>query len=169
MASSGAGGSGNGKTSGAPARVLQFTVLMERGSSQLVELLHRFEQRGIELLGLFVSETPECMLIRLVLSDPDVGREILERAGLAILETRLLAVELLSERQSVVGLCRSLLQAGVKVVHLFPLRTRPGGNTVVGIMVENWEAGLTALNSRGYRILAEGELANGWRRGASDS
>jgi hypothetical protein len=169
MASSGAGRYGNGKTSGAPARVLQFTVLMERGGSQLVELLYRFEQRGIELLGLFVAETPECMLVRLVLSDADVGREVLERAGLAILETRLIAVELLRERQTVVGLCRALLQAGVKIVHVFPLKPRPDGNPVVGLMVDNWESALAALESRGFRILGEEDLSEGWPRGLSDS
>ncbi|MCS7239263.1 MAG: acetolactate synthase [Thermoguttaceae bacterium] len=137
----------------------QFTILMERGNFQLAELLNRFEQRGVSVLGLSIFESPECVLVRLLLTQPDVGRDVLERAGLAIIETNLLAVELAESRQSLLGLCRTLLQANVKIVHVCPLPIASRNRLIVAVMVEDLEAAASALRARGYRIVSEEELA----------
>lgn len=136
----------------------QFTVLMERGNFQLAELLNRFEQRGVAVLGLSIFESPECILVRMVVTQPDVGRDVLERAGLAIIETQLLVVELSDMRQSLLGLCRTLLQANVKIVHICPLPLAPRNRLVVAVMVDDVQGAATAVRARGYRLVPEEEL-----------
>ena len=45
-------------------------------------------------LALSISDAGECAFVRFLLSHPEQGREILERAGLAIIESDLIGVEL---------------------------------------------------------------------------
>ena len=60
-----------------------------------MELVRRFEGSNVRIVALTIaSDSSDCALIRFLLSDPEAGREILERAGLAIVETDLIAVEL---------------------------------------------------------------------------
>lgn len=139
-------------------KLRQFTVLMERGNFQLAELLHRFEQRGVSVLGLSLFESPECILVRLLLTQPDVGREVLERSGLAIVETHLLGVELVDSRQNLLTVCRALLQANVKIIHACPILLPTRSRQAVALMVEDLEAAASTLRSRGYRLLTEEDL-----------
>ena len=48
----------------------------------------------MRIVALSISDMAECALVRFLLSHPEQGREILERAGLAIVESDLLGVEL---------------------------------------------------------------------------
>ena len=66
--------------------IRQFTVFLENRVGQLLEVVRRFEGSNVRIVALSISESTECAFARFVLSDPDQGREILERAGLAIVE-----------------------------------------------------------------------------------
>jgi len=70
--------------------IRQFTVFMENRVGQLLEVVRRFEGTGIRVVALSINDSAECAFVRLVLSDCERGRELLERAGLAIIETDLI-------------------------------------------------------------------------------
>ena len=62
----------------------QFTVFLENRVGQLAELVRRFAGTRIRIVALSISDAGECAFVRFLLSHPEQGREILERAGLAI-------------------------------------------------------------------------------------
>src|SRR4029078_9303563 len=74
--------------------IRQFTVFLENRVGQLLEVIRRFEGSQVRIAALSISDSGECAVMRLVLSHPEQGREILERAGLAVMETDLVGVEL---------------------------------------------------------------------------
>src|SRR3954469_15147488 len=74
--------------------IRQFTVLLENRVGQLLEVVRRFEGSRVRIVALSINDATECALVRFLLSHPEQGREILERAGLAIIETDLIGVEL---------------------------------------------------------------------------
>ena len=74
--------------------IRQFTIFLENRVGKLLEVIRRFEGSRVRIVALSISETAECALVRLLLSHPEQGREILERAGLAIIESDLIGVEL---------------------------------------------------------------------------
>jgi hypothetical protein len=131
---------------------------MERGTTELQELLNRFEQRAVGVLALFISQMPECTLVRLLLSRPDLGREVLERAGLAILETQVLVPEVPDSSQSLSSVCRLLLQGGVRIIDVYPLLGGPTRRLAVVVMAEDVQAAAELLLARGYRLLQEKDL-----------
>ena len=65
----------------------QFTVFLENRVGQLAELVRRFAGTRIRIVALSISDAGECAFVRFLLSHPEQGREILERAGLAIIES----------------------------------------------------------------------------------
>ena len=75
--------------------IRQFTVFLENRVGQLLEVVRRFEGSKVRIVALsIVNDTAECAFVRFLLSHPEQGREILERAGLAIIESDLIGVEL---------------------------------------------------------------------------
>ena len=138
--------------------IRQFTVFLENRVGQLLEVVRRFEGSNVRIVALTISDSAECALVRFLLSDPEAGREILERAGLAIVESDLIGVELPDTQQPLLQVCTALLAAEVNISQVYPLLTRPHGQPAVALMVDNIEMALDTLNSKGFHAINEDEL-----------
>jgi len=138
----------------------QFTVFLENRVGQLLEVVRRFEGSRVRIVALSISDSSECAFVRFLLSHPEEGREILERAGLAIIESDLIGVELPEGPQPLLSICTALLQAEVNIVQAYPLLVRPRGKAAVAIMVDNIEMGQETLAAKGFRMITEGDLAD---------
>lgn len=139
--------------------IRQFTVFLENRVGQLLEVVRRFEGSKVRIVALSIADATECAFVRLLLSHPEEGREILERAGLAIIESDLIGVELPEGPQPLLQLCMALLQAEVNIVQAYPLLVRPRGRAAVALMVDNIEMGLETLASKGLAMITEGDFA----------
>ena len=140
--------------------IRQFTVFLENRVGQLLEVVRRFEGSRVRIVALSIADSAECAFVRFLLSHPEQGREILERAGLALIESDLIGVELPEGPQPLLRVCTALLQAEVNIVQAYPLLVRPRGRPAVALMVDNIEAGLETLASKGFAMISEADLAD---------
>lgn len=140
--------------------IRQFTIFLENRVGQLLEVLRRFETSGLRVAGLSINDSAECAVVRFIVSDYDRGREILERAGLAIIETDLVGVELPEGPQPLLRICTALLQLELNIQQAYPLITLPLGRPAIAIMVENTELAMETLSNKGFRLITEGDLAS---------
>jgi hypothetical protein len=136
----------------------QFTVFLENRVGQLLEVVRRFEGSNVRIVAITISDSTECAIVRFVLSDPEQGREVLERAGLAIVESDLIGVELPDSSQPLLQVCTALLQAEVNITQVYPLLARPHGNPAVALMVDNVEIALDTLANKGFTPVTEESL-----------
>jgi hypothetical protein len=136
----------------------QFTVFLENRVGQLLEVVRRFEGSRVRIVALSISDAGECAFVRFLLSHPEQGREILERAGLALIESDLLGVELQDDAQPLLRICTALLQAEVNIIQAYPILVRPHGRPAVALMVDNTEMGMETLASKGFSMITEADL-----------
>ena len=140
--------------------IRQFTVFLENRVGQLLEVVRRFEGSRVQIVALSINASTECAFARFLLSDPEQGREILERAGLAMIESDLIGVELPATPQPLLQVCTALLQAEINIVQAYPLIFRPHGRPAVALMVDNIEMAMETLKSRGFTMITEADLAD---------
>jgi len=138
--------------------IRQFTVFLENRVGQLLEVVRRFEGSKVRIVALSIVDSAECAFVRFLLSHPEDGREILERAGLAIIESDLLGVEIPDGPQPLLEICTALLQAEVNIVQAYPLLVRPRGRPAVALMVDNIEMAQETLARKGFNMITEGDL-----------
>ena len=138
--------------------IRQFTVFLENRVGQLLEVVRRFEGSNVRIVALTISDSTECAVVRFLLSDPEAGRELLERAGLAIVESDLIGVELPDSPQPMLQVCTALLQAEINISQVYPLLIRPSGSPAVALMVDNIEMALETLASKGFSAINEDDL-----------
>ncbi|MBN2580206.1 MAG: acetolactate synthase [Pirellulales bacterium] len=139
--------------------IRQFTVFLENRVGKLLEVIRRFEGSRVKIVALSISDSSECAFVRFLLSHPEQGREILERAGLAIIESDLIGIELPEGPQSLVDICTAMLQAEVNIVQAYPLFIRPRGREAVALMVDNIEMGQETLAAKGFTMITENDLS----------
>lgn len=140
--------------------IRQFTVFLENRVGQLLDVVRRFEGSKVHIVALSIHDSTECAFVRFLLSHPEQGREILERAGLALIETDLVAVELPEGPQPLLQVCTALLQAEVNIVQAYPLLMRPHGRPVVALMVDNIDIALETLASKDFTVISERDLTD---------
>lgn len=141
--------------------IRQFTVFLENRVGQLLEVVRRFEGSKVRIVAFSISDATECAFVRFLLSHPEQGREILERAGLAMIETDLIGVELPEGPQPLLKVCTALLQAEINIVQAYPLIVRPHGRPAVALMVDNIEMAQETLGEKGFTMVTEGDLLEG--------
>jgi hypothetical protein len=138
--------------------IRQFTVFLENRVGKLLEVIRRFEGSRVKIVALSIADTCECAFARFLLSHPEQGREILERAGLAIVESDLIGIELPDGPQALLDICTALLQAEVNIIQAYPLLVRPRGRPAVALMVDNIEMGQETLAAKGFTMITENDL-----------
>ena len=138
--------------------IRQFTVFLENRVGQLLEVIRRFETTKVRIVAFSVSHAGECAFVRFLLSHPEEGREILERAGLAIIESDLIGVDLPDGHDALLRICTALLQAEVNIIQAYPLLVRPRGRAAVALMVDNIGMGQETLSAKGFTMITEGDL-----------
>jgi hypothetical protein len=139
--------------------IRQFTVFLENRVGQLLEVVRRFEGSKVRIVALSINDATECAFVRFLLSHPEQGREILERAGLAMIESDLIGVELPAGTQPLLQVCTALLQAEINIVQAYPLIIRPHGRPAVALMVDNIEMAMETLGSKGFTMISEADLS----------
>src|SRR6478735_312098 len=135
--------------------VTQFSVFLENRVGQLLEVVRSFQGTKVKIVGLTISDSADCSILRLILSHPEQGREILGLNKLAFAENELLVAELPTGPQSLVDLCTALLQAEINIHYAYPLIVHPHGKCAVAMHIDNIEQASATLHSMGFEILCE--------------
>jgi hypothetical protein len=141
--------------------IRQFSVFLENRVGQLLEVVRRFEGSKVKIVALSISDSVDCAIVRFLLSHPEQGREILERAGLAMVESDLLGVELPDGQQPLLRICTALLAAEINIHQTYPLLVRPRGRPAVALQVDNLETAMETLSAKGFILVSEGDLTEG--------
>jgi hypothetical protein len=123
-----------------------------------MDLVRRFESTDIRIVSLTVVDSADCAIIRLVLSDPERGREVFEQAGLPVTESDLLVVKLPEGRQPLAQICKALLSAEIDINYAYPLLIGPDGCAALALRVADHETAVANLSRLGFTIFGDNDL-----------
>jgi hypothetical protein len=140
--------------------IRQFSVFLENRVGQLLDVVRKFDKTKVRIVALSIIDSADCAIVRLVLSHPEQGREILERAGLAIAESDLVVVELSQTQSPLVEICTALLQAEINIHYAYPMMIHPHGRAAIALHVDNHEGAVETLKRINYQVLTESDLTS---------
>jgi hypothetical protein len=139
-------------------RVRQFTVFLENRVGRLQGLLRAFEDSAGRIVALSIAESADAALVRIIYSEPDLGREALKQGGFSFSESELLVVELPKRtKQPLVSICTALLAAEINIHYKYGLLHRPHG-PAVALYVEDPTLAARLLIRKGFTIISENDL-----------
>lgn len=138
--------------------IRQFAVFVENRVGQLLEIVRLFEGTKVRMIALSMVDSVDCAIVRMVLSHPEQGLELLDRAGFAVAESDLIGVQLPHVDQPILQVCSALLQAEINIHYAYPLLVHPRNRTVLTLHVDNTEMALQTLRQKGFTTLGENDL-----------
>lgn len=122
--------------------VKQLTIFLENRAGSLEEVTTALKNHNINILSLSLADTSEYGLLRLIVSEPELGRNILKENGFSAMLTEVIAVKL----ENKVGMLQQLLEVigenGLSIEYMYAL-----ASTEVGAMIIKTNDGANAVAS----------------------
>ena len=138
--------------------VTQFSVFLENRVGQLQEVVRSFQGSKVKISALSISDSADCCIVRLILSHPEQGREILALKKMAYAENEILVAELPSGPHALADLCTALIQSEINIHYAYPLIVHPHDRPALAMHIDNIEQAGAALHAKGFDILSEADL-----------
>jgi hypothetical protein len=141
-----------------PTRIRQFTIFLDNRVGRLGMLVRTLEAGAARIVGLTIEESADSSLVRLICSEPDLARELLQKEAFAFGESELLAVELPKQsKQPVLAICSALLAAEINIHYVYPLMVRPRG-PALALYVEDPTLAAQLLIKKGFTLIGESDF-----------
>lgn len=138
--------------------VVQFSVFTPNRLGRLHELVRRLGSRGVHVLALTVLDTSDSAILRLVLDDPDEGRELLRENDFPFAESAVVAVEV-NSTEDLSRLMAALLEAEININYLYSFIPHPHGKTILALSLEDNEMAGTVLQRHQFTVLKQSDIS----------
>ncbi|MCL5291759.1 MAG: amino acid-binding protein [Actinobacteria bacterium] len=131
----------------------QISVFMENREGRLAEMTKLLGERGINVRALFVADTADYGIARMIVDQPQKAIDVLKADGYTVNRTQVLAVEVPDRPGSLSGILSMLNEAKLNIEYLYCFAD-PERETALGIMrIEETERATELLRSSGVRVL----------------
>src|SRR5262252_3859888 len=104
-------------TARGPDWAIQFSVFTPNRLGRLHDLIGLLAAHNVHVLALMVLDTTDSAIIRLVVDDPEHGRDLLRQEAFPFTESRLVVVE--ANPSELNRLMAALLQAELNINYLY--------------------------------------------------
>jgi len=113
---------------------------------------------GIDILSLSLADTQQFGILRLIVTEEERARKVLEEAGCVVRITDVLAVEVPDRAGGMADMLGVFEGSGLSVEYLYPLVAGHRGRTAVLLLrVEDPERAAALLTGRQVRVLSREE------------
>lgn len=99
----------------------QLSVFMENKVSRLNEVLLQLKTSKVNVLSLSLADTSEFGVLRLIVDNPEEGRNVLKANGFSARLTKVLAIKIPNEVGTLQGVLELLGNAGMNVEYMYVL------------------------------------------------
>ena len=99
----------------------QLTVFIENRTGRLCEVLNVLKENDVNILSLSLADTTEFGLLRLIVSDPQTGKEKLTENGFSSLLSDVSIIKIAHKAGSLQELLRAVDQNGVNIEYMYGL------------------------------------------------
>jgi len=141
--------------------ITQFALFLENRVGRLLEVVKLLGSVDTHILAISINESSDHAVVRIIVDKPMTARETLEGAGVAMVESSVLAVEMSDELYSIPTILRVLLQAEINVIYAYPLLVRSRRHPVIVFHVDNDEYAVEVLQEQGMYVLNQDDIARG--------
>ncbi|MDD5901189.1 MAG: amino acid-binding protein [Lachnospiraceae bacterium] len=135
----------------------QLSVFMENRVSRLNEVLLALKECKVNVLSLSLADSSEYGVLRLIVDNPEKGRQVLKDSGFSAMLTKVLAVKLPNEVGTLQGVLELLGAAGMNVEYMYVLANAKEFSGMI-IKTGNPEEAAKLLKDKGIEFVKAEEV-----------
>ena len=141
-------------------KVKQISVFIENKTGRLAEVTKIIYQAKINIRALFLADTKDFGILRMIVNEPDKATESLKKAGCTVRETEVLAVEVKDEPGGLYNILNKFDDSGISVEYMYAFAEKRQNSAIMVFRFDEIEKALDVLSKSGVKVLSHEEVYN---------
>ena len=137
----------------------QLSVFIENRQGRLGEVLNVLKQNNVNILSLSLADTTEYGLLRLIVNNPELGKEKLAEEGFSTILTDVLVLKISHQSGSLQQLLKILSDNGVNIEYMYGLSI-DGEEASVVLKTSDIAKAEVVLSKQGVKTLSTKDVAS---------
>lgn len=137
--------------------VKQLSVFIENREGRLEEVLQVLKQCGVNIVSLSLADTSDYGLLRLLVTDPETGKEALKKSGFSAMLTDVLAIRLSHQVGKLQELLEAICDENINIEYMYALSTGKDDASIV-LKASDLEKAAKTLQAKGVEIMSAREI-----------
>ena len=138
--------------------VNQLSVFIENREGRLEQVLETLKENGINIISLSLADSSDYGLLRMIVSDPETGKNALKEAGFSAMLTQVLAVKLSHQVGQLQVLLSEICKAGINIEYMYALVTGSDDASII-IKTADLKKAAEVLEKTGVELIAAAEFS----------
>lgn len=138
--------------------VKQISVFLENKSGRLAEVTKSLSENKIDIRALYVADTAEYGILRMILDKPDEALKLLTDKGFTVSSTNVIAITIADVPGTLDNALEVLSSNNISVEYLYAFVGRASSDAIVVIRVEEPDKAVGILTGAGIRVIESREV-----------
>lgn len=138
--------------------IKQLSVFIENREGRLEEVLDVLKQSGVNIVSLSLADTSEYGLLRLLVNNPEAGKNALRENGFSAMLTDVLGVKLCHRVGYLQELLEVICKNGINIEYMYALSTGTDDASIV-IKTSDLEKAAEILKETDVELVTQEEIA----------
>jgi hypothetical protein len=141
-------------------KIHQLSLFLENRPGEMIQPCRVLAEAGIGIHTLTLADTEQFGLLRLVVSDWEKGRGVLEQAGYLVNVTEVVAVEVADRPGGLAGLLELFAGSGINIEYMYAFTFGREDKAVLIFRFDQPDAALERLRTAGISVVEDVELCH---------
>ena len=135
----------------------QVTVFIENKEGRLEKVTEILKKNAIDIISLSLAESVDFGILRFIVSEPEKTRQVLKDAGSTVKLNHVVGVEVNNKPGALFDLLTLLHDFNIE--YMYVLNADEKASMI--LRIKDYEDAEALLNTKGYKILSQKDLARG--------
>jgi len=140
--------------------IKQVSVFIENKKGRLKKALDTLSKAEINIRALSVAERAKYGILRLIVSDNEKAKNVLEKNKFIVKENDVIVVEIPDKPNGLNSIIEILTDADINVEYLYAFVGKKTDEAIVVMRLENTEEGIKVLKSKNANLLTKEYIEN---------
>lgn len=139
--------------------VKQLSVFVENKPGRLMEILRTLADSKIDIKALSLADTTEFGIIRMIVSDADKAKKVLNNDGVVVRICNVLAVAVNDEPGALMNTFEILSENKISVEYMYAFGEKLGNSSVIAIRTDDMDLAAERLADGGVTVLEGDDIS----------
>lgn len=139
-------------------KVEQISIFLENKKGRLWKALKTLKDAGINIRALYLADTSEFGILRLIVPDPWKAKKVLEENDFAVKTSEVIAVELEDKPGGLASVLKILKDSQINLEYLYAFVHEKKGKAILFLKADDIDKTIKALQDGSAKILSAEEV-----------
>ena len=138
--------------------IKQLSVFIENREGRLEKVLDTLKKSDINIISLSLADTADYGLLRLIVSNPELGKETLRKNGFSAMLTDVMAIKLSHRVGQLQELLAVICKASINIEYMYALSTGKDDASII-LKASDVDKAVNLLEAQGVEIINPSDIA----------